>query len=190
MLKTKALFHKKWLILILGCLLLPLYQNMSPVDESQFVDIRDYAPRRPAAYLENPMAAYFPSDISGDNLNDLGSHILGHNFDPMLKRTEGIGVSLLGSSQSFKAYEQTGSVISSPEQSAGLLRMDLTSPTSLRLSYRLFSETGSHWTMVCQADTRTGLHFEMNHPLSSQIQFGVSHETQAQSSQLRMGIAW
>lgn len=187
----KALFNKKWLILILGCLLLPLYQNMSPVDESKFVDIRDYAPRRPAGYLENPMAAYFPSDISGNSLGDISSSFLGHNFDPMLKRTEGLGVSLIEGSHSFKGYEETGSVaFSEISPNSGLLRMDVMSATTLRLSYQLFSESGSQWNMVCQADARTGLQFQMNHPLSSQINLGLSHETQDQSSQVRMGIAW
>lgn len=190
MLKGKAFLRKKWLILGLSCLLLPLYQNMSPFDEGKLVDLRDYAPRRPAGYLENPMAAYFPSDVSGDSLGDISSHLLGHNFDPMLKRTEGLGVSLLGGSHSFKSYEDSAPLILMERERPDLLRMDVSSPTSLRLSYQLFSEAGSQWTMVCEADGRKGLNFQMNHPLSSRVNVGLSHETQEKSSQLRMGIAW
>jgi hypothetical protein len=53
---------KKWLILGLTCLLIPLFQNMSLTDQkaNEFIDIRETAPRKPSGSWQNPKAAYFP----------------------------------------------------------------------------------------------------------------------------------
>ena len=187
--------NRKWLVLGLGCLLIPLYQNMGPVtaplSEGQTVDIRDYAPRKPSGYWDNPMAAYVPGHFSGGSLNDVGESLLGHNMDPMMKRTEFLGFSLLDGSDSFSGTENSLGDYSFEKSPSSSLRFDVVSPSQVRLSYNLVSSTGGGgWSMVCQADARSGVSLQMNHPLSSQIHLGVSHETEARLSQFRMGIAW
>jgi hypothetical protein len=191
MLVGKIRIQKKWLILGLGCLLLPLYQNMSPFDQGDSVDIRDYAPRKPAGYLDNPMAAYVPGDFAGSNLSQVGESLLSHNFDSVIKRTEFLGVSLFDGEDSFTTAPDAHGGYGLQASQSNKLRLDVLGPSQLRLSYHLAASSGSGWNMSCQADPGSrGLSLQMNHPLSSKVNLGVSHETEARLSQLKMGIAW
>lgn len=191
MIKGIGFFKKKWLILGLIFALIPLYQNMTPFEAGQEVDIRDYAPRRPAGYLENPMAAYVPQSFSGDSMNDVQESLLGHNFNEMLKRTEDIGASLVDNSDSYTGEPQSARGVSETRSDErDKLKLDVLSPSSLRLSYKIGSRhPAGEWTMACE-NKGNSLKLQMTHPLSTTVDLGLSHETEAKTSQVRMGISW
>lgn len=185
------IFSSKWRALALLLLLVPLYQNMSPIEPENLIDIRDQAPQKPKDYFNNPLASYFVDVNYGESMDGVGSGLLGKQIQPWLKQTEIFGLSLIGP-QSKSYHSETGLVSgylqSSHDRSSFYLQ--ILNSQQIKLSYRLNPQNPEDWNLACQAEAGKGLLFSMNKSLTGSFKFGLSHEVQNQSSQVRMAVDW
>jgi hypothetical protein len=191
--KPVRYLSEKWLILGILLALVPFFQNMSPTKEDgDSVDIRELAPRKPAGDWESPYAQYIPGDFNGDSLNDVQQKLLSHNFDPMLKDLE---LTYFPNGDSHRAG---GADLENPvdgtskllQESASSWRLGVINPTKLRLLYSN-PELAKGFQVSCEAQTgQAGLMFRMSHPLSSQLNLGITHETDKRQSQIQVDYRW
>jgi hypothetical protein len=179
-------FSKKWLILGLSLLMIPLFQNMSPLGED-FFDIRERAPRRPAGAWDSPLASYFPKDMNSTSLGGVEQDLLSHNFDPLLKDLEMTYLRKpekqeLSPSQAFPNSENASAL--------GQWRVGLLSPTKLRFSYDHLTP-GSQFAVTCEAQAGgDGVALKMSKPFTEKLSVGLSHETGLRQSQIQMNYTW
>jgi len=188
------LFTEKWLILGILLALVPFFQNMSLIpEEDDSVDIREIAPFRPEGTWDSPFAQYLPSDMSASSLSDVEQSILSHNFDPLLKDLELTYAPKSSSSAGRRAPASiapgTGvdEVVSETNTN---WKLGLINPTKLRLMYSN-NELAEGFQLSCEAESgHRGLFFRMSHPLSTQLNLGVTHETDLRQSQIQLDYRW
>ena len=168
-----------------GCLLIPLFQNMSPRDwkDGEF-DIRDRAPVRPSGYFDDPAASYVPMDFSGHSLGAVEDSFLTHNFSPLLLRTQYFGLSLFHQPQSYTGTD--GKTPSGEAAEKSSWQMNVVNPSQLRLSY----DMGAAFQFRFDMKQQEGVEFSMTHPLSRDWNVGIRHQTEVRSSQVEMGFEW
>jgi len=187
-----SLFAEKWLILGILLALVPFFQNMSLIpEEDNSVDIREIAPFRPEGTWDSPFAQYLPSDIHASSLSDVEQSILSHNFDPLLKDLELTyapkGSSSSGQRSPASIAPETDEL--TPEANANW-KLGVINPTKLRLMYSN-NELAEGFQLSCEAESgHRGLFFRMSHPLSTQLNLGVTHETDLRQSQIQLDYRW
>ena len=186
----KPLLSEKWLILGILLALVPLFQNMSPTQNEDRVDLREIAPQRPSGDWDSPYAQYFPKDMHASDLGDVGQDLLSHNFDPVLKELEltYFPQESQRSAGRSPASIDGASVASDNEKSNW--KLGVINPTKMRLMYSN-PEVAQGFQVSCEAETgRAGLFFRMSHPLTSKMNLGVTHETAQRQSQIQVDYRW
>lgn len=168
--------------------MIPLFQNMSPTEDG-FFDIRDKAPRKPAGEWDSPYAAYFPKNMTGQDLGEIRNSLLSHNFDPLLKDLE---LTYFSTSQGSTQLSEPDGVLGSAnnQEKNHKWQVGLINPSLLRLSYENLA-SGQRFKLTCEAQTTgQGVALKMFRPLTSQLNLGISHETAQRQSQIQMDYTW
>jgi len=188
--KWQVLRSKKWLILGLIAVLVSFYQNMSPHKgwKSDEFDIRESAPAKPDGYFEDPLAAYFPAaGLGSGSLGDLSQGLLSHNLNPLLERTEYFGLSLFSDTGThYGSLEGSGRNFSAHRGASSPWHLQVINPQKMRVTYSI--ESGVQ--VSCDAESGQGLQLSMLRPISSNMNIGLSHQVERQSSQIQMDLRW
>lgn len=189
--KVAPVVSEKWLILGLLLALVPFFQNMSPVrDEDDRIDLREIAPLRPEGNWDSPYAQLLPAQMRATSLQEVEQDILSHNFDPMLKELELTYLPRGGGSGSSRSPASLGEKDVELENDRSSWKLGLINPTKLRLMYSN-PQIAEGFQLSCEAESgQKGLYFRMSHPLSSQLNVGVTHETGQRQSQIQMDYRW
>lgn len=179
----------KWLLLFLLVSLVPLFQNMSPFDNS-VVDIRDIAPRKPAGNWNSDYGAYFPESNSDiQSLGDAQNEFLQHNFSSYLRDFELRYLTL--DSRRFRfaeGKESSGSLHEVGQTSHWSL--GLINSNKLRLLYlndKVFN--GLKFSMEAGPSIQ-GVSLRVDQDLGRNWGLGVSHQTELRQSRVQLDYRW
>jgi hypothetical protein len=68
-------------------------------------------------------------------------------------------------------------------------KLGVINPTKLRLMYSN-PQISEGFQLSCETEGTSGLYFKMSHPLSSQMNLGITHETGQRQSQIQVDYRW
>lgn len=178
-------------------MLFPLFQNMSPLGDVDLQnhdneDIRTWAPRRPAGYFDDPLAAYVPMNFHGNSMSDVGQSLLNHNFGDLTHQWED---SLHHWGPDHYTHDDLFGVSTDLSKDEGVsnsqFRWGMPQPSYMRFSYLSDVHDKYGYKLTCDIGPgASGAKFALTKKLDTHMNLEMTHQTSDRQSQIHMSWDW